>query len=76
MTRHPLITVTAVAVASTAAVILAFVLVIVPLTHAAARVPGQVARGYSAYFNGVGQQFYQACEQTRGPDCGQYRGTP
>jgi hypothetical protein len=78
--RHPFIAVAVLAVAGASAVILGFVLVVnlvlVPLGNEIGRAPGQLAHAYSAYWDGVGQQFEQACEQTRGPDCKQYWGTP
>jgi len=71
--RHPLIVVGVVSVAGAGLGLL----VIIVLATAVARAPVQLGHAYQDYFNGVSQQFQQACEQTRGPDCQQYwPGTP
>ena len=58
--RHPLITALAVAVAGAMALVLAFFLVVVPLTNAVVQAPAQIAHAYVDYWNGVGQEFQQA----------------
>lgn len=64
--RHPLITTAVLAVAGAAALILAFILIVVPLMNAVNAFPGQVAHAYVDYWNGVGREFAQARQKDGG----------
>lgn len=64
--RHPLITVLVVAAAGATAIVLAFFLVVVPLTNAVVQAPAQLAHVYQGYWNAVGQEFQQAQQQSGG----------
>ena len=61
--RHPLIAVLVVAAAAAMATVLAFFLVVVPLTQAVVQAPAQLAHVYVEYWNAVGQEFQQAQQQ-------------
>ena len=74
--RHPLIAAGVLAVLVAGAALLVIFLVVVPLLNGLAQAPAQLGHAYQDYRNGVGQQFQQACEQTRGPDCQQYWSSP
>ena len=74
LSRHPLITMAALAVAAAGAALLVLFLVVVPLLNGLAQAPAQLGHAYEDYWNGVSQQFLQACEQTHRPDCQQYYG--
>jgi predicted PurR-regulated permease PerM len=60
LSRHPLIAAAVLAVAAIGAVILVFVLVVVPLSRAAVQAPGQLAHAYAEYWNSVSQVEQQA----------------
>jgi hypothetical protein len=76
LSRHPWITMAALAGALAGLGVLALFLVLVPMVRAAGQLPDQLGHAYQDYWNGVGQEFQQACEKTRGPDCQQYGGQP
>ena len=66
--RHPLAATIVIGAVAAAAGVLVLVVLVVALAQA----PARIEHAYVVYQDQVGEQFFQACEQARRPDCQQF----